>query len=182
MAQSVDTVGRNDILWGRFNPPPCMTNPDEKPPFVDSYTHSVDAKGRVTIPSDWRLPDDEGGKYLAIPFGAPGSEENPPHLRIWPPWKARIYSQKLEAIPESDAPRRAQLKKIFKSAASLECDKTGRFVIPPKHRKFAGIVKKAHFSGVGDQFEIWNPDLLPVEDAEEELEGLSAEDFGVFDV
>jgi MraZ protein len=155
-----------------------MTNPDEKPPFVDSYTHSVDAKGRVTIPSDWRLPDEESGKYLAIPWR---DEDNTPHLRVWPPWKARVYSQKLAQIPESDAKGRAQLKKIFKNAGSLECDKTGRFVIPPKHRKYAGITKKAHFSGVGDQFEIWNPELLPAEEGEEELEGLSAEDFGVFD-
>lgn len=157
-----------------------MTNPDEKPPFVDSYTHSVDAKGRVTIPSDWRLPDEETGNYMAMPMGAVDGPK-PPHLLVLPPWKVRNLLQKLENVPMGDSRKREQIKKVFRISASLECDKTGRFVIPPKLRKFIGITKKAHFSGGGDEFEIWNPDLLPEEDKEEELQSLSVEDLGVFD-
>lgn len=47
---------------------------------------------------------------------------------------------------------------IFSSAAYLDIDDQGRFVIPKNMLGYARLSGKAVILGVGDHFEIWNPE------------------------
>ena len=47
---------------------------------------------------------------------------------------------------------------IFSSAVYVEVDAQGRFVIPRNLLEYANLEQKAVVIGVGDHFEIWNPE------------------------
>jgi len=47
---------------------------------------------------------------------------------------------------------------VFSSAVYLEIDNQGRFVIPKNLLEYSSLENKAVIIGVGDHFEIWNPD------------------------
>lgn len=50
----------------------------------------------------------------------------------------------------------AQRRFVFSSAALVDIDDQGRFVMPKQMLEFAGLKDKAVIAGVGDHFEIWN--------------------------
>ncbi len=47
---------------------------------------------------------------------------------------------------------------LFSSVVYLEIDEQGRFIIPKNLISYAELVDKAVVVGVGDHFEIWNPE------------------------
>ena len=47
---------------------------------------------------------------------------------------------------------------IFSSTVYLEIDDQGRFVIPKNMLDFSSLKNKVQIIGVGDHFEIWNPE------------------------
>ncbi|MEI6533236.1 MAG: division/cell wall cluster transcriptional repressor MraZ [Candidatus Roizmanbacteria bacterium] len=47
---------------------------------------------------------------------------------------------------------------IFSSAVFIEIDDQGRFVIPKHLLQYGGMNEKVTIVGVGDHFEIWQPD------------------------
>ena len=58
--------------------------------FVGEFVHSVDDKGRITIPSKWRIKGDDS-TYLGIPN--PGG-----YVTVFPPKSAvRLYETLSEA-------------------------------------------------------------------------------------
>ncbi len=54
-------------------------------------------------------------------------------------------------------PQHVRLKRFFVGYAyDVEMDKTGRVLLPPSLREFAGIDKEVYFIGQGNKFEIWS--------------------------
>ena len=54
--------------------------------------------------------------------------------------------------------QKAELKRhLFSSAAIVEIDVQGRFVIPKNLLDYAGLKNKAAIIGGGDRFEVWEP-------------------------
>ncbi len=51
-----------------------------------------------------------------------------------------------------------QRREIFSSLSYLEIDDQGRFVIPKNLLSYADLKDQAVIIGVGDHFEIWNPE------------------------
>lgn len=49
-------------------------------------------------------------------------------------------------------------RELFSALSYLEIDDQGRFVIPKNLLNYAGLKKEAIIIGVGDHFEIWNPE------------------------
>lgn len=49
-------------------------------------------------------------------------------------------------------------REIFSALSYLEIDDQGRFVIPKNLLNYAGLKEKVMIIGVGDHFEIWNPE------------------------
>ena len=127
-----------------------MIDTQTRPFFVGEFTHSVDGKGRVTIPSQWRLKGAEE-TYLGLPI--PGGT-----VRVLPPWRvSQLQEEVAEKAKLSDLDGHRALMAVFAAADQFECDKQGRIVLSQRLRNHAAIKTKAVLTGDLNTFTIWNP-------------------------
>lgn len=113
---------------------------------MGTYEHSLDAKGRVIIPSKFR---EALGETFVIAPGLDGC------LFAYPEEKWVSFVEKMEAIPGSKDVRNFQ-RRIMSGAASCELDKQGRTLIPPNLRMKFGLEKDVVLVGVMSKIEIWS--------------------------
>lgn len=143
--------------------------------FLGRYTHTIDAKGRLIIPSKYR---EELGDNFIISRGYDGclyaSDRNT---------FDELY-EKIKALPQSQKEIR-RLRRFFFDAVEAEYDKQGRVLIPSNLREFAGLEKDVVLVGFGDKVEIWNPERLSkIEDGdisgdEDKMEELAGKGFSI---
>ncbi len=113
--------------------------------FYGQAQHSVDAKGRIILPSKFR--DGLGESFLVMR----GFEKC---LFVYSEEGYKELEEKLRALPISSGGRLQRY--IFGSTENVTTDKQGRFVIPPKLREFAGLEKDVIITGVSSRLEIWD--------------------------
>ena len=116
--------------------------------FVGEFTHSLDSKGRVTIPSKWRIPGGDN-TYLALPN--PGG-----YVTVYPPKMVARLEEKIAAASLSDTRAQALLMELFSKAHSFGCDKQGRINLNDKLIAHAQIEGKAVLVGNFSAFAIWS--------------------------
>jgi MraZ protein len=114
--------------------------------FLGEYQHSLDPKGRITIPAKFR--DQLGAKFIATK-----GLDNCIFLYQMEEWK-RI-EEKLHALPFTRADVRSFARFFFSGAAEVDVDKQGRVLLPNNLREYAGIDKDLIIIGVGSRVEIW---------------------------
>ncbi|MGI5880104.1 MAG: division/cell wall cluster transcriptional repressor MraZ [Syntrophomonadaceae bacterium] len=117
--------------------------------FLGEYQHSLDVKGRITIPSKFR-------EQLMERFVATKGLDNCIFLYPMDEWQA--IENKLKSLPFTRADVRAFARFFFSGASELEVDKQGRVVLPGNLRDYAGIDKDVIIIGVGTRVEIWSND------------------------
>lgn len=115
--------------------------------FLGEYQHSLDAKGRIIVPSRFR----EG---LGERFIATKGLDN--CLFLYPMEEWKTIEEKLRTLPFTRADVRSFARFFFSGAAELEIDKQGRILLPPNLRDYAGIEKELFIIGVGSRVEIWS--------------------------
>ncbi len=114
--------------------------------FMGEFDHSIDAKGRIIIPSKFR--EDLGDEFV-ITAGLDGC------LFVYPKQEWQSFVEKLSKLPGTGEAR--QLQRYFLAkAAACEADKQGRILIPVKLREEAGLDKDIVFVGVLNKIEIWS--------------------------
>jgi len=118
--------------------------------FVGEFTHALDPKGRLTIPSKWRISGGES-TYLALPN--PGG-----YITVYPPKMVARLEEKVAEASFSDTRTQALLMELFSKAHSFGCDKQGRINLNDKLLEHAGIKKKAVLVGNFSAFAIWSMD------------------------
>jgi MraZ protein len=118
--------------------------------FVGEFTHALDPKGRLTIPSKWRIPGGEN-TYLALPN--PGG-----YITVYPPKMVARLEEKVAEASFSDTRTQALLMELFSKAHSFGCDKQGRINLNDKLLEHAGIKGKAVLVGNFSAFAIWSED------------------------
>ncbi len=116
--------------------------------FVNSYSHTLDAKNRVFIPAPYR--DELGGEfYITRKFD--------PYLSVYTAADWAEYVEKISSLPESEA---AELQEfLLGSAQKCIPDASGRIVLDERLIKHAGIKKGVTFVGTGKQIRIWAEEL-----------------------
>jgi MraZ protein len=113
---------------------------------MGEFNHSIDAKGRIIIPSKFR--DDLGDDFV-ITLGLDGC------LFAYPNKEWLSFVEELRKLPGTKEAR--QLQRYFMAgAAACEADKQGRILIPSKLRESAGLDKDIVFVGVLNKIEIWS--------------------------
>jgi MraZ protein len=135
-------VGKNGEL-GKV----VMSAPLMSAAYTDTFVMSLDEKGRVAIPAEWRLEIYE--RYLYA-FPAEGC------LRVYPAsWLGRLQEE-IRGVPEGDV-RREQVRTLCAVAQLIEWDrdKQSRFMIKERLRRHARLKKSVVLCGRGDHFEIW---------------------------
>ena len=115
--------------------------------FTGEFQHTLDAKGRVIMPS--RLRDGLGERFV-ITRGLDHC------LFVYPVAEWTRLEQKLSQQPFTKSDARAFNRFFFSGAMEVESDKQGRVLIPQYLRDYAGIEKEVMVIGVADGLEIWN--------------------------
>ena len=116
--------------------------------FVGSYSHSMDAKKRVFIPSKFR--DDLGEEfYITRKFDA--------YLSIYTAEDWEAYVDKISKLPEADAEEFQDF--ILGAAQKCTPDASGRIILDDRLLKHASIDKNIVFVGAGKQIRIWAEEL-----------------------
>jgi MraZ protein len=115
--------------------------------FLGEYSHSVDDKGRVVMPSKFRGELDDG---LVITKGQERC------LYVFPNDRWDTEAEKVLKLPRTDRRARSYSRAFFASASNQTLDRAGRCQIPEVLRTYADLGKDVTVIGVADRVEIWN--------------------------
>ena len=117
--------------------------------FMGEYNHSIDAKGRVIVPSRFR---EQLGDRFIVTKGLDGC------LWVFPTSEWESFSGKLAGLPVARKDARNFTRFFMAGATEAETDKMGRILIPQVLRDYANLEKEAVLIGTGPRVEIWNPE------------------------
>jgi MraZ protein len=115
--------------------------------FIGQYCHSVDVKGRVSIPAKFR---EELGESFILTKGLDNC------LFIYSMDEWGILENKLKQLPLANRDARAFVRFFFSGATECELDSQGRIRITNNLREHANLQKDAVIIGVGTRIEIWS--------------------------
>lgn len=139
--------------------------------FRGSSYHTIDAKGRIIIPTRFRelVSGDGDGDGLML-SGMDGGLVAYPYEK----WK-EVEDKILRLAEKSTAMRR--FRRVFIGGSS-DCplDKNGRILVPPSLRQYAVLEKDIVLVGVLDHFEIWARDKWDAENRRLEEEDMKNEE------
>lgn len=138
--------------------------------FMSEYNHTIDAKGRLIIPSKFR---EILGEEFVVSKGMDGC------LFVYANDDWNAFEQKLTSLPLINKEARQFARFFLAGAAQVELDKQGRILLPAALREFAGLDKDVVLVGVGSRIEIWSKDKyeaagdgLDMDDITAAMEGL----------
>lgn len=117
--------------------------------FMGEYNHTIDAKGRLIIPSKFR---DLLGTEFVVTKGLDGC------LFVYPNEEWATIEEKFKSIPLTTKDARKFSRFFFAGAASCEVDKQGRILLPQVLRDYADLQKDVVLAGVLGRVEIWSRD------------------------
>lgn len=115
--------------------------------FLGDYQHTLDAKGRVSLPAKFRA--EMTGK-LVVAKGFEGC------LYVY---SADEYNRFVaELLEQGDFdPNMRRVRRFFTSGATeTELDSAGRISLPAILREFAHLKKDVEVTGSGNRIEIWD--------------------------
>ena len=113
---------------------------------MGEYHHTIDDKGRLTIPSKLRY---ELGEEFVVTKGLDGC------LFVYPKDEWNNITQKYKELPNTKDAR--NYLRFFLSGAVEACfDKQGRVALPQPLVSYANIEKECVIIGVNDRLEIWS--------------------------
>ncbi len=116
--------------------------------FMGEYHHTIDEKGRLTIPSKVRY---ELGESFIVTRGIDRC------LFIYPKHEWEQIITKYRELPNTKEAR--NFMRFFLSGATVcEFDKQGRINISAPLIKYAGLEKECIIIGVNDRLEVWSRD------------------------
>jgi len=138
--------------------------------FLGEFRHTIDEKGRLTIPAKFR------GLVAAGMVITRGFDRNLMAYSL-EGWQA--LAERIAALPISDPSAREFRRRVFSGAVDLIPDRQGRVLLPTYLREFAGIDTEVVIAGVYTHLEIWNAERWePVREASEG-DDLSWEKLGI---
>jgi len=115
--------------------------------FLGQYEHSIDDKGRLTIPVKYRDLLFEGA-FITVGF-----DQN---LMVLTSSAFNTISDRVNHMSMTDPDVRDLKRLIFGQANQAEIDKAGRMLIPSYLRDVAALKTNLVIVGMGDYFELWS--------------------------
>lgn len=118
--------------------------------FRGRYFHTVDPKGRLSIPAKFRevlgTRYDEG--LIVAHFDR--------CLAAYPEEEWARLEEKFLQLPSTQLEVRTFLRRSLSSVVECPVDKQGRILLPPETRRAAGIARDVVLVGLMNRFEIWS--------------------------
>lgn len=124
--------------------------------FSGQFQYSVDVKGRVNIPADFRRQlSDASLNTFHITFGPNSS------LFVYPREVfvniASRFEEKYGSLATPEEERRFFLE-LMANAQPSRCDGQGRIIVPKTHLDYGHIQKEVLIIGAVNKLEFWNPE------------------------
>ena len=120
--------------------------------LVGNFTRSLDAKGRVFFPAEFR-------EDLGTPFIITVSLDKSLVAYSMDEWEN--FQEKLRSLPKTQV---KDITRFFNgNAYKAEPDKQGRVMLNKEHLAFASIKEDVTFIGCGDRVELWAAAMSPLD-------------------
>ena len=122
--------------------------------FTGTHQHTIDTKGRLSIPAEFRQALMRGGKqapYLTIDDDC---------LRLWRHRDFEKYAEQFMSRSLIDPGRKKFARHILMNANPVPIDSQGRILVPQLLRRADHLERDVTLGGVGLTVEIWNPQRL----------------------
>lgn len=117
--------------------------------FMGEYSHTIDSKGRLIVPSKFR---ENLGDEFVVTKGLDGC------LFVYSQDEWKNIEEKFKQVSLTTKDARKFSRFFFAGAATVEVDKQGRILLPSVLREFAGLEKDIVSVGVLSRIEIWSKD------------------------
>ena len=128
--------------------------------YKGKYVHTIDAKGRLIVPSKFR---DQLGDNFVVTKGADGC------LTIYDEKGWTAFEETLREMPMNRKEVRQVARFFLAGAADVEVDKMGRILIPQDLREYAGLEKDVILTGLADKIEIWSKERFEAESETQDI-------------
>ena len=120
--------------------------------FVGTYENKMDSKGRVSLPAPFRDIVTNGDSTSFYIFPSPTSNTLEAGGADLMDYIASSIEEQAPMFSEEES----ALSYIMASARLVQCDSTGRFVMPAEFIEFVNLNISATFVGKGRRFQIHN--------------------------
>ena len=132
--------------------------------FQGSSSLSLDAKGRMTVPSRHR-------DALQLQCEGRLTLTKHPHgcLLLFP---RPVWEQHREKIAAWPMQAKAWQRIFLGNAVDIDMDAAGRMLVTPELRDAAGLTKEVMLLGMGSHFEVWDAAAYAKQEAEAVAQGM----------
>lgn len=139
--------------------------------FMGQYSHTIDEKNRLIIPSKFRM---KLGETFVITKGLEKC------LFVYPLDEWKKLTNNLNKLSFTKKNARIFSRLFISSATECELDKQGRVVICKNHKEYASLNKEVLILGVNERMEIWDKNSYEefVSNYQDEFEDLAEDLFG----
>jgi MraZ protein len=145
--------------WDKTN---LTTDKTQSTMFIGEYTHTVDEKKRISLPSKFK-------KELGIKVVVSRGLDNCLFLFPYKTWLQISEEMSQTDMKAGDA--RGFSRFLFSGAVEVDVDSMGRILVPDFLREFGDIKSTVVFTGVHNRVEIWNEKRWDTYRKRMELEG-----------
>ncbi len=118
--------------------------------FIGRFPHTIDDKGRLSIPSRFRQTLQDRGQNVLVLTDFDACITAYP-LDVWARLEERLQNQ---SSFERDI--RAFLRLFYSGASECPVDGQGRILVSPQHREKAGLTREVIIVGALNRIEIWD--------------------------
>jgi MraZ protein len=132
--------------------------------FRGRFEHTIDSKGRLSIPSRFRdiLKEKYDERLVVTTYDG--------CLLAYPYAEWRTLEEKVGGLPEFKKDTRAFLRFFYSSAADCPIDRLGRILVPQTLRDYAKFEKDIILVGAFRQLEIWSKERWDIAEAKSSQE------------
>lgn len=118
--------------------------------FLGEYRHSIDDKGRLTVPARFRQLLEEGG-YITEGFDG--------ELMVMQKDEYERIGKSIQELSLTNQKMRELSRSWFSKGERVQPDGSGRILLPQFLRDRHNLQSEVVLVGVGGRFEIWAPDV-----------------------
>ena len=138
--------------------------------FVSRFTHALDPKRRITIPSDWRMQVMPETSFYILP------DVQSKCLVVFPVKEMERRMEKLRNHAMADQRARQFARVLAAQSDLVQWDSQGRIRIKDELLDFADLKDVVELVSAFDRFELWSPERY----AENKKGGTSIEDAATY--
>lgn len=135
--------------------------------LIGHYTHELDPKKRVTLPSKWRT---DLGKKIVMTTGLDRA------LYIFPISRWETIAENLASLGFANADSRSFNRFMLANAYEVDIDASGRVLIPDALKTYASLQGPVVFAGMHSRVELWSEESWKqsLAKSEQEAEALAS--------